>query len=193
MISYFPLDQKIWHDIRNGNAQAFNKLFFDYSNPLLSYGLTITGDRELIKDCLQELFLDIWNRKAQLPEVKVVKYYLIKSFRRILFRKLKQNSKNTRLISEDAQFPVSEHTLAHEELIIADENDIFRNKALINCVNALPSRQKEIIYLKYFQGFSYEEISEIMGIGNQASWNLLSRAIKKLRAALNANSSRRTA
>lgn len=193
MISYFPLDQRIWHDIRNGDAQAFNKLFFDYSDPLLSYGLTITGDRELIKDCLQELFLDIWNRKAQLPEVKVVKYYLIKSFRRILFRKLKQNSRKSSLNPEDSQFPDPGHTLAHDELIIADESDIFKNKVLINCVNALPSRQKEIIYLKYFQGFSYEEISEIMGIGSQASWNLLSRAIKKLRTAFNAQSTRRTA
>jgi RNA polymerase sigma factor (sigma-70 family) len=62
----------------------------------------------------------------------------------------------------------------------------YRHKPdrIIAALQQLPSRQKEIIYLKIYQNLGYEEISEIMGINYQVSRNLFSQSIKSLRKIL---------
>jgi RNA polymerase sigma factor (sigma-70 family) len=49
-------------------------------------------------------------------------------------------------------------------------------------INVLPKRQKEIIYLKFFENLGREEIADIMQISPQAVSNLLQKALKNLRA-----------
>jgi RNA polymerase sigma-70 factor (ECF subfamily) len=55
---------------------------------------------------------------------------------------------------------------------------------VLGALERLSSRQKEIIYLKYYQNLSYEEVSEIMNINYQVARNLLYQAIKSLKTIL---------
>jgi RNA polymerase sigma-70 factor (ECF subfamily) len=55
---------------------------------------------------------------------------------------------------------------------------------MLHALNNLTNRQKEIVYLKYYQNLSYEEVSEIMKINYQAARNLLYQTIKTLRSLL---------
>jgi RNA polymerase sigma factor (sigma-70 family) len=172
------LDQSLWNDIRAGNQQAFSTLFFKYSDLLLNYGYLIVKDRELIKDCIQELFLDIWRRQSALPELEKVRYYLLRAFRRVLFRRMKQDEQRRydHTIVEDM------YELPREADIAQSETEHLRRQYLAGKVNALPKRQREIVYLKYYEDMSYEEICGIMGIQHQAAWNLISRAVKTLKS-----------
>lgn len=172
------LDQSRWNDIRAGNEQAFSALFFRYSDQLLSYGYMIIQDRELIKDCIQELFLDVWRRQDSLPELEKVHYYLLKAFRRILLRRMKQDERRR----YDYLLNRELYDSSREDELVQEEADFQQCQYLADKVNALPNRQKEIIYLKYYEDLAYEEICEIMGIKHQAAWNLISRAIKTLRS-----------
>ncbi|MDX2250059.1 MAG: sigma-70 family RNA polymerase sigma factor [Bacteroidia bacterium] len=168
-------EQIIWNEFRQGSERAYSLLFFRYSDLLLSYGYAITSDREQIKDCIQELFLDLWRRKEQLSELEKVQHYLLKAFRQILLRRIKQDEKRRLgVFSDRFDLPVEEH-------IIHNESDTYRSEFLFGKIENLPQRQKEIIYLKYYQNLSYDEICEIMGLQQQAAWNLVSRAINKLR------------
>lgn len=76
----------MWHRFRQGDAAAFEFLFKKYNPVLTQYGVKFFYDPELVEDCVQELFLHLWNRRNRLKDVKVVKYYLITSLRRLLLR-----------------------------------------------------------------------------------------------------------
>ena len=71
--------------------------------------------------------------------------------------------------------------LAIEELIISQEITEEKAAKLKKAFEALSSRQREIIYLKFYQGLDYEQIAEITGINYQSLRNTISIGIKKMR------------
>ena len=71
--------------------------------------------------------------------------------------------------------------LSHETFLIGKQNDEERTKKILEAVNQLPARQKEIIYLRIYKGLSYEEISQVMQLNYQVVRNLLSQALKSFR------------
>lgn len=78
------LDPEIWNGIRKENEQSLSQLYYFFQEELFMYGCAIIHNREIVKDCIQELFLDLWRRKNQLPEVCSLKSYLLEAFRRML-------------------------------------------------------------------------------------------------------------
>jgi RNA polymerase sigma factor (sigma-70 family) len=70
---------------------------------------------------------------------------------------------------------------SHESFLISKQEDRERSKKILEAINQLPPRQKEIIYLKIYKGLTYEEISELMEINYQVVRNLLCQALKTFR------------
>lgn len=71
--------------------------------------------------------------------------------------------------------------LSHDTVLVKDEERRERLKLLMKAMHQLTNRQKEIIYLQYFQQLSYEEVSDVMEINYQAARNLLYQAMKSLK------------
>lgn len=180
--------QQIWESFRSGNQAAFDSLFHLYSNDLFYYGATITDDRELIKDSIQELFCSLWERKGQCPEIKKVKSFLLSALKRILLRKIQRGrryslsphisdtSRNGHLIRE---------TESHETALIQREMNTRTRQRLRKAVHALPPRQREAIHLRYFQGLSYAEMAEVMAVQPGSVGQFIAQAIKALRKKMN--------
>ncbi|MDP4240283.1 MAG: sigma factor-like helix-turn-helix DNA-binding protein, partial [Bacteroidota bacterium] len=81
-------------------------------------------------------------------------------------------------VSEDKPY---DFDLSIEETIIENETVKSRGKTLSHVLNDLPSRQKEIIYYRFYEGLEYEEICELMDLKYQSAYNLLQRALSELR------------
>ena len=86
---------------------------------------------------------------------------------------------NTDSLQENMSFEIS-----HDHFIIHREDELHRVKMIMEAVNKLPARQKEIIYLKIYQRLSYEEISDVMNINYQVARNLMSQALRSLKKVL---------
>ncbi len=71
--------------------------------------------------------------------------------------------------------------LSHDTLIIKEEENREQKERVLNAFSKLSNRQKEIIYLKYYQQLNYDEISEVMNINYQTARNLLHKSILSLR------------
>ncbi|MEM7655179.1 MAG: sigma-70 family RNA polymerase sigma factor [Bacteroidota bacterium] len=166
-----------WQALRQGSRPGFSTLFFQYSDELLRYGYRIHPDRELLKDCIQELFLSIWQRRDHLPELVNEHAYLLQAFRRLLLRRIKQDEQNR--FERDSLKVTFE--LPKEEWANLPESQQHLKSFIAATIDNLPRCQREIVYLKYYEGFTYDEICEIMGIKPQAAWNLVSRAVTRLR------------
>jgi hypothetical protein len=68
-------DAALWQRFRTGNNLAFSILYKKYVQRLFNYGMHTCYDRELVLDCLQELFGRLWDKRSQVAEVELVHSY----------------------------------------------------------------------------------------------------------------------
>ena len=172
-------DILLWESLRKGNELAFSSLYKKYVQSLFNYGMHLHPDKDLVKDCLQELFAQIWDKRESLKSVEKVRFYLLRSFKNLLFRKLDVFSKKTSISQEYIELlapePSSEYSWINFEQV---EERLFRLKT---AVSMLTPRQRELVVLKFFQGLEVKEISEIMNLTVAGVHNLVSLTIKSLR------------
>ncbi len=169
-------DIELWEAYKKGDSNAFSALFRNHYTPLFRFGNKFTQDHEILEDCIQELFLELWQNKAQ-TSVQSVKAYLFKSLKYKLYRAIGKKSGAVTLdISDEMSFELS-----YEAWLISDEESRERALQLTRAFAQLSNRQKEIIYLKFYQELSYEEVSDVMNINYQVARNLVYQAIRALK------------
>jgi RNA polymerase sigma factor (sigma-70 family) len=181
-------DEVLWGQFKSGNELAFSLLYKRHVNRLFNYGMHNCRDRELVKDCLQELFARLWSKRETLGVAGSVNYYLFKSFRRLLISRIMANRKFTLPFqgNPDSMFEFIPST---EESIIAGETKKQQLELLKLSFDALTKRQREAIFLKFFNELSYHEVSSIMEVHVDSVYNLISKALTVLKKKLKDNPS----
>ena len=172
--------EKVWEQLRGGSENAFALIYKQFINALYNYGERFTDDKDLIKDSVQDLFVDLWKSREKLPQVTSVKYYLFKAFKRRVIKKLVRSRKLPidKNILEDYNFEI---VFSHESELIARQVSEQEQKRLLRSLNKLPRRQKEAITLKFLDGFSYQEVASIMSMSVKSTYNLIYRALAMLK------------
>lgn len=173
---------KDWKGLINGDREAFRRLYEKSVDELFRYAGRITRDEALIEDGIQDLYIKLWEKHRRLPLDAHPKAYLYTSIRNNLIRVMERHYNKYSDVDVD-QMQLGEEESAEKDWI-EGENEQFRSGSLKRALEELPDRQRELIYLKYQAGLSYEEIEEVMGITNQSLRNLMNRAMKKLRTLL---------
>lgn len=168
-------DILLWESFRDGDRGAFATLFRTHYELMYRYGGKFTTDNNLLEDCIQELFIELWQAKTRTPVVSV-RAYLLKSLKYKLLKEYRKSRDTVPMAGWEGAFEWS-----HESFLIAEEEDDEKKRRLGKALEQLSGRQKEIIYLKYYQNLSYEEVSEIMNINYQVARNLLYQAIRSLK------------
>ncbi|RMG73148.1 MAG: sigma-70 family RNA polymerase sigma factor [Bacteroidetes bacterium] len=176
-------DVALWNLFRQGDRHAFESLYKRYFNLLYDYGTRHTREKEFTTDCIQDFFLYLWNHRQNLGDARSVKFYLISSFRRRLFRSLEKE--------RNIRYRMSDFSLGHqgpaekpeEVRIIRSEIDAQRTAVVKRLLSLLTPRQREILYLRYFDGLSPQEIGETTGLSYQTVVNHLCEGMKSLRKA----------
>ena len=179
-----PSERDIVTALAQGNREAFLRLYNRHVTLLLNYGISITKSRELVKDCVQDLFLTIWQRRETLGEIESMQAYLLTSLRRLIIYKLKKQDK-TGIREQEYSAGGGDETI--EETIIRAEGLQFQQNTILEKVEALPPRQREVIFLRFFAEMSYEEIGQLMELNYQGVRNLVYKAISSLRNTLREN------
>src|SRR5688572_13580068 len=174
-------DSTLWLSFKKGNDLAFSILYNKYVQRLYSYGMHSCRDKDLVLDCLQELFTLLWDRREKLSEVTCVNYYLFKSFRRLLMNRLTVGRKFLISLSDSYGFDFSP---SQEDALIEEEWETERNKKVRNSLHSLTKRQREAIFLKFFNQLSYHEVAAIMDLHVDSVYNLISKSIDLLRKKL---------
>ena len=165
-----------WEAFLSGNHQAFEDLFRDKYSALYHYALRFHHQEDIAHECVQQLFCKLWESRTRLSRVENVKAYLFKALRTYLQRESVYQQRITHL--EYSRAPI---TFSPEDIIVKDETDAYRKKIIANTLNVLPQRQREVVYLKYYEDLSYAQIAVVLQINYQSVVNLVFRAIKSLR------------
>lgn len=161
-----------------GDKDAFCQLVEAHYKPLFNYATTFTSNRELIKDTLQDLFIQIWEKRESL-RIQYLTVYLLRSIRNNLFQSFRQNHYQSVPIDESIHDQADDFTM--ESSLIFEETDSETKLRIKEAIANLPKRQKEVIFLKYYQGLSNEQIADLIQVNRQSVANFLHKAIQNLR------------
>lgn len=170
----------LWQQFKAGDALAFGQIADRYYRLLFNYGAQFSADPEFVRDCIQEMMLELWERRARLSDVSSVKAYLLKSLRHRIGR---EHLRHQRLNAvEDLAFRNSDSVERPvESVIIETEQERVQIQQLQQLLAELTLRQQEIIYLRFYQQLDYDDVAEIMGLSRQSVANLLHRTLRTLR------------
>ena len=173
-------DETLWKGLQQGDKDMFLSLYTKYYHTLLFIGLKEIKDAQLVKDTIQQLFLYLWEKRETIQEANNVKSYLVTSFLRKLSADWIRSRKASHLqvvwntYTEDA--PVT----PEESLIIKDGQHHLMN-LLMNHLQNLPNRQRELIVLRFYERLSYDEIVEQTGLSHRTVYNKIHEALKNLK------------
>lgn len=167
-------DEQWWRQFTSGSKSAFEQLYYNHVNQLYDYGVRLSRDAQLSEDCVQDLFTYLWENQHKLPVVNAVKPYLLVSLKRRMYRKLADQRKDIIKICEALE---PEAYGFNPEL--NDNSDSIL--ALKQAFAKLSDKQKEVIYLRFYNQLSYEEIAEVMEVQVKAIYKLMARAIHTLK------------
>jgi len=177
----FSDESYLWEAFKQGDEQAYACIYETYFFALYNYGFKIARKKELVKDCIQDLFINLWRTRENLAEVTIIKPYLYKALRRDIVRKLRDKEHEVALSSGQENQYDFEIILSHEVQLIEHQAEKEQKAFLIKELNTLTKRQKEVIFLKFYENLSYEEIATVMSISVDAVYNLLSLALGSLK------------
>ena len=177
--------EALWNAFLKGEDKAFAGIYYAFINSLLLYGKKLSRDRELLHDSVQEIFMDLYQKRnnSKVPILNP-KAYLFIALRNSILKKLQQNRK-----FEDEE--LNDNTLGEfnieysfQEQLISREISEEKRRRLHQAIVTLSPGQKEIIYLKFEENLGYKEISELMGISIESARKQLYRALLSLRETL---------
>ncbi|UZR97786.1 RNA polymerase sigma factor [Chondrinema litorale] len=181
--SYFEEknEMEIWKEFKFGSEVALIAIYKHFYKSLYNYASQFTRDKELIKDAIQDLFIELIQKRKKLSDTSSIKYYLFKSVKTNITAKLKRKGR-INLIDNllngydfELSFSTEQHLINHQ---LTEDNKVKISQSL----KMLTRKQKEIIYYFYFEGLNLKEISGLMDFTNQKSaQNLLYKSVKALR------------
>ena len=172
-------DLMLWNQLKQGNHLALKQIYDLNIRSLDNYSHKFTSDTYLIEDTIHDIFVQIWQRRESLGSTDSIIKYLCVTLLRELIRRV-EKSRNT------VEYEVNENkestfSLSAEDMLIGDELSSENQENIKTALSKLSSRQKEAIYLRYFEEMEYEEICDVMEINYQSVRNLISKGIIEMR------------
>lgn len=180
------IDYVLWKRIKAGETLAFHELYMQYADVLFSFGSVYSKDQEFVKDCIHDLFFELYKYRKNLADNDHIRNYLFKSLKRKI-----QSPKNRKLslvYTSTIQEENEQHTLGsiNEEQEGREENIEKIRKA----IGKLSDKQQEVLNLRFQVGLPYPEVAKILDISVESVRTLVYRAVKTIREDLQVNSGR---
>lgn len=173
-------DGDIWQMFRSGHEGAFRFIYEKYINHLFKYGMRLTDNREMVKDSIQDLFIELRNSN-NLSDTDCIKFYLLKALRFKLIHTIKKRDRNNKLFSEYNTFNFYVE-VSHEVKMLNRQLEEEKNIKLEQALLRLKDKQREAIYYFFYEDLNYGQIASIMGFSNvKSARNLIYKSLDVIR------------
>ncbi len=170
-------------EFAEGNEQAYEALFYEFYNPLLLYGKTITRHQHIVEDQIQEVFIWLYNHPHRCRSIHNLESYLYLALKKNILSLLRKES-NQQIRGQDYAKDQAQAAMCKEEQWVQTDSHEQESYWLAEQISQLPPRMREVVYLRYYQCLGFDEIAILMSVTPQVARNFAFRALKKMRHAL---------
>lgn len=164
----------VWKNFLKGDKTAFEEIYNRYYERLYQYGKHLITDGNLVRDSIQTLFVDLWQRRAHISITTNVQGYLFKALRRIVIKQLQEERKKVT--------PSTQMSISPEEVIIQAETDELNQQRVHRALAQLTQHQREVVHLRFFANLSNQQIASMLNISVATVYNIISLSLAKLRS-----------
>ncbi len=164
----------------NQHLSAIQKLeeIYDLSfGYLYTQGFIFCGDKNLTKDAIQELFLELCEKPHLIEGIKSPQAYLLIALK----RKILKSKKKDQLATTQLKVADQPKTLSYEELLIRSQENSDLQLNIQNALASLSPTQRKVLKLRFYEGLSYEEIASATNTSKRTVYNQIHEAIKRIR------------
>jgi RNA polymerase sigma factor, sigma-70 family len=162
----------------DGNEDLLAFMYRTYADNLYAYGLSFHSDIGIIEDAIHDVFIDVYTNEKRLEGISNLQHYLRAAFRhRILFL-LQGNKRYVKNLNDISDLFAEKNS---QEVWIENEEENDKKRLVNRLLSGLTRHQREAVHLRFIEGLSYDEISEIMQINYQSVKTLVHRAVSRLR------------
>lgn len=176
-----PSDAELWNTFKQGDEAAFVDIYKTYVNRLYNYGVKFCGDKELVKDCLQDFFIYLRKNRGKLGDTTSIKFYLFKAFRRrvVDYIKTRRTEQRRNELASGFQLQIE----VSDEVKFIDRQLQEQQLARLNsAIDALTEKEREAIFYYFYEGLSYQDIAELLNFTHIASARrLIYRALASIK------------
>lgn len=163
-------DERLVELAKQGQEPAFEQLIKRYHISLYKYIFNYTYDKQETEDLVQEVFIKMINnieKYIKKINIKFSTWLFTIAHNTVIDYLRKKRSQNTISIEEESTFVIDKNSI--EEIIIKNESIA----SIKQVMNSLSPEARSIIYLRYYVGFSYKEISKITEYStDKVKWKL---------------------
>lgn len=167
--------ESCYHRFLQGDKTALEELIRTYSDALVRFAYSYVRNAAVAEDVMSDSFAALFMKAKRLPDADSLRAYLYKIARNKCMDYLRRHRDTVPLADLENVLHVSG---ADVQLWMQE-----RDKTVYACMQALPSQYREVLQLKYFDGFGVSDICRISGKSAKQVYNLLARAkdaLKKL-------------
>lgn len=162
--------------IREGDETAFEMIFRSHYQVLCNYAYSFVQDKDEAEEIVQETFLNIWEKRADIHIELSLKSYLYRAVRNSCLNAIKhENIKKKHAMESKAASDISHDTVS--QAIVSSELDQRIGEALL----ALPPQCRLIFQLSRFEELKYAEIATQLNISIKTVENQMGKALKIMR------------
>ncbi|UBZ14989.1 RNA polymerase sigma-70 factor [Flagellimonas marinaquae] len=165
----------ILNALKKGDKKVFEKLYSSYYQKLCSFLLSYCQDHEIIEDVVQDVFLNLWDKRREIKIQTSLNAFLYKS----VYNKLMDKYRHLRLRNEMLS------SYYHTAIMLAVEKEEDRPKKHIillrQCMEGLPDKCREVFLGGKVRGLNYSEISKEFGISTKTVEGHIARAYRLLK------------
>lgn len=170
-----------WKRFQNGDENVFRHFYDLYAEGLYGYGMKIANNEETVRECIQSLFVYLYEKRNSIACPTNLSAYVFVSFRNRLIKTMVSDSKNASVsgsVPENYDFEI---TVDIQESLAAEDGETERLQALQAALDELSPQQREVVYLRFYNGLSIDQTAEVLGLASQTVSNVTHNAILKLR------------
>ena len=175
-------ERKLLHELANNNAEAFRQLYELYWGKIYAASIFYLKDKNTAEDIVQETFLRIWIKRAQLPEVQHFAHYIQTIARNLIISLLRKKIHHNSFESSAAG-RLQENNWKPSQQLEAKEIAELIKKA----VNRLSPKQKQVYLLSSEKQCSLKELAAELNISYDTARQYKSEALKFIRGFLAEN------
>ncbi len=157
-----------------------NELYSQYVNEMFAYGMAFGIAKETVLDAIHDVFLHFIERKHTLQVHSNIKFYLLSSLKNRLFS-IKRREINFEVNDDADNYEFSIEVSGLEDILEEEEERVSLTRKIEEMLNMLTNKQREVIYLRYMQDLSYDEIAELLHISQKAVRKLHYRALERIK------------
>ncbi|GAA4465760.1 sigma-70 family RNA polymerase sigma factor [Nibrella saemangeumensis] len=169
----------LWYAFRQGDEAAFQQIYRLHVRDLLNYGYKVTNDVPLIEDSIHDLFIELWQSRANLSDTDSIKFYLFRSLRNKITKVRNRDLFYTASDIDTVDTPTDGYSIERDLIEHEETEQIYQQ--LRKGYDQLTPRQQEALDLRFYQHFGNEEIAQIMGVNYQSACRFIYAGLKALR------------